>query len=91
MCLGEKAMLGRQEYQPKLFSTGNIEELIPQHHFLRKVDKVIELSFVRELAKDFYCPDNGRPSIDPELFFRRRETLRGLDMARVGAPRRNWS
>ncbi len=63
-------MLGRQEYQPKLFSTVDIEALIPPNHFLRKVDKVLDLSFVRDLARDLYCPDNGRPSIDPELFFR---------------------
>jgi len=63
-------MLGRQEYQPKLFTIVDIEALIPENHFLRKVDKVLDLSFVRELSADFYCPNNGRPSIDPELFFR---------------------
>ena len=63
-------MQGRQEYQPKLFSIVDFEQLIPKHHFLRKVDKVLDLSFVRKLTKDHYCMDNGRPSIDPELFFR---------------------
>lgn len=63
-------MQGRQEYQPKLFTTFNIEALIPKGHLLRKIDGVLELSFVRELTKDFYCPNNGRPSIDPELFLR---------------------
>ena len=37
---------------------------------LRKIDKCIDLSFVRELTEPFYCQNNGRPSIDPELFFR---------------------
>jgi len=63
-------MQGRQEYQPKLFSIVDFEQLIPKHHFLRKVDKILDLSFVRKLTKDHYCMDNGRPSIDPELFFR---------------------
>ena len=27
-------------------------------------------SFVRRLTEKFYCPNNGRPSIDPELYFR---------------------
>ncbi len=63
-------MIGRQEYQPKLFSTVNIESFIPQNHLLRKVDKILDFSFVREMTQHLYCSNNGRPSIDPELFFR---------------------
>src|SRR5665213_3497220 len=63
-------MIGRQEYQPKLFSTVDIEKLIPPNHLLRKIDRVLDLSFVRQLTEHLYCSDNGRPSIDPELFFR---------------------
>ena len=37
---------------------------------LRKLDKVLDLSFIREVTKDLYCLDNGRPSVDPELFIR---------------------
>jgi transposase len=37
---------------------------------LRKIRRVLDLSFVRELTKTFYCDDNSRPSIDPEVFFR---------------------
>jgi len=32
--------------------------------------KVMDLSFVRELTKPYYCEYTGRPSIDPEIFFR---------------------
>lgn len=63
-------MQGRQEYQPRLFSTVNIESLIPKNHLLRKVDVLIDFSFVRELTRPLYCENNGRPSIDPELFLR---------------------
>lgn len=63
-------MLGKQEFQPQLFATIDIEKLIPSQHLLRKIDKVIDFSFVRELTEHLYCRDNGRPSIDPELFFR---------------------
>jgi transposase len=63
-------MLGRQEFQPQLFSTINLESLIPQNHLLRRIDKILDLSFVREMTAHLYCEDNGRPSIDPELFFR---------------------
>jgi transposase len=37
---------------------------------LRKIDSHIDLNFVRELTEPFYCQNNGRPSIDPEIFFR---------------------
>ncbi len=63
-------MQGRHEYQPKLFVQIDIEKLIPHNHILRKIDRILDLSFVRDLTKDFYCQSNGRPSIDPELFFR---------------------
>ena len=63
-------MIGRQEYQPKLFSIVDIDSLIPQNHLLRKIDKTIDLSFIREITSHLYCDNNGRPSIDPELFFR---------------------
>src|ERR1035437_6630453 len=63
-------MLGRQEFQPQLFSTINLESLIPQNHLLRRIDKILDLSFVREMTAHLYCEDNGRPSIDPELFCR---------------------
>jgi transposase len=63
-------MQGRHTYQPQLFSTIKIEALIPQNHILRKIDRALDLSFVRELTQDLYCQNNGRPSIDPELFLR---------------------
>jgi transposase len=63
-------MQGRQEYQPKLFSVIDMEARIPKRHLLRRIDKILDLSFVREMTAHLYCHDNGRPSVDPELFFR---------------------
>ncbi len=63
-------MQGRQEYQPELFVTIDLEAMIPKNHLLRKLDHLLDLSFIREHTKDFYCENNGRPSIDPELFIR---------------------
>jgi len=40
-----------------------------KEHFYRHLHRVLELSFVRELAADCYA-SGGRPSIDPEVFFR---------------------
>lgn len=63
-------MQGHQCYQPKLFTHFDLEDFVEKDHFLRKVDKAIDLSFIRELTAELYCSDNGRRSIDPETFFR---------------------
>lgn len=63
-------MQGQQQYQHQLFHYFDIDSLIPQNHLLRRINKFVDLSFVRELTEPFYCPNNGRPSIDPEVFFR---------------------
>ncbi|WP_040684110.1 transposase, partial [Thermobrachium celere] len=47
-----------------------IEDLVPQDHILRKIDKYIDFSFIRELTKDLYCHDNGRPAVDPVVLFK---------------------
>jgi transposase len=47
-----------------------IENLVPQEHILRKIDKYIDFSFIRTLTKDLYCADNGRPAIDPVVLFK---------------------
>jgi transposase len=63
-------MQGFKIYQPQLFYCVDIEKLIPQNHILRRIDKIFDLSFVRKLTESYYCHNNGRPSVDPELFFR---------------------
>jgi len=47
-----------------------IENLVPENHLLRKIDKVIDFSFINEICKPYYCLDNGRPAIEPEVLFR---------------------
>lgn len=47
-----------------------IDELVPADHLLRKVEKAIDFSFIHDLVKDLYCPDNGRPALDPTLMFK---------------------
>lgn len=43
-------MIGHQEYQPRLFSTVDIKSLIPKNHILRKIDKAVDFSFMREFT-----------------------------------------
>ena len=47
-----------------------MDALIPKRHLLRQIDSVIDFGFVREATAELYCQENGRPSIDPELFVR---------------------
>ena len=47
-----------------------IENLVPEDHLLRKIDKYIDFSFINEICKPYYCADNGRPAIEPEIMFK---------------------
>jgi transposase len=46
-----------------------LESSVPKDHFYRHLHRVLDLAFVRDLAADCYA-SGGRPSIDPEVFFR---------------------
>ena len=46
-----------------------LEELVPQDHFYRHLQKVLDLSFVYDLVREYYSVA-GRPSIDPVVFFK---------------------
>jgi len=48
----------------------SLENYIPQDHYLRRLDRVLNLDFVHAMVADKYCQDNGRPSIDPEVVIR---------------------
>ena len=43
----------------------SMDDLVPQDHMLRLIDKAIDWSFIYELVEDKYSPDMGRPSMDP--------------------------
>ncbi|WP_430791408.1 IS1182 family transposase [Virgibacillus flavescens] len=48
----------------------SIEELVPQNHLLRKIDKYIDFSFIVDKVKPYYSEVNGRPSLDPLILFK---------------------
>ena len=41
-----------------------MEQMVPEDHFLRKVDRAVDFSFIYDLCAPLYCADNGRPAID---------------------------
>ena len=52
------------------FSVVCIEDLVPQNHLLRKIERVIDWSFIYDLVKEKYSPDFGRPSVDPVILIK---------------------
>lgn len=44
-----------------------IEDLVPETHFLRKLETALDLSFVREETRNLYSLKYGRPPIDPVM------------------------
>ena len=63
-------MQGQQDFQRALFDTIDLELMIPRDHLLRRIDSKIDFGFIYDITERLYCSDNGRPSIDPVLFFR---------------------
>jgi transposase len=59
-----------QEQKDPMFHYFKMDDLVPQDHILRQIDKLVDFSFVRTVVKDCYCHDNGRPGVDPELVIR---------------------
>ena len=48
----------------------SVEQLVPQNHILRKINKHINFDFIYDLVEDMYCLDNGRPSVDPVVLMK---------------------
>ena len=47
-----------------------MDDMVPQDHLLRIIDKAIDWSFIYELVEDRYSPDSGRPSMDPVMLIK---------------------
>ena len=48
-----------------------LEDLVPQDHILRKIDRAIDFNFIYEEVEGLYSPyDMGRPGIDPVSLFK---------------------
>jgi transposase len=63
-------MMGRNDKPQKpLFYTFNLDDLVPQDHLLRKIDRFLNLSDLHEHLAPYYS-HTGRPSVDPELMIR---------------------
>jgi transposase len=64
-------VLGRKERdQLEVFGAGSLRDLLPEDHVLVRVDRVLDLSWLRAEVAGLHCADNGRPGIDPEAAVR---------------------
>src|ERR1700737_18429 len=62
-------MMGTKERHFAPLIHVSVEELVPQDHFYRHMERTLDLSFVREFVHQTYA-GGGRPSIDPVVFFK---------------------
>lgn len=60
----------REHNQQQMTLLPPLETFIPDDHYLRRLDRVLDLEFIHEAVSDCYCQNNGRPSIDPEVVIR---------------------
>lgn len=63
-------MLRDRRAQQSELEMVTVDELVPQDHLLRKIDRYIDFSFIHERVRHLYSQDNGRPAVDPEQLFR---------------------
>lgn len=63
-------MFVSQEKKQQQYEFVTIEQLVPEDHLLRQIDRYIDFTFITDITKDLYCHDNGRPCIDPIILFK---------------------
>lgn len=77
-------MISKHQGREQKLSMVYLEDLVPKDHYLRKIDKFMDFSFVYEYVEDMYST-TGRPSIDPVVLMKyallmhleNRNTMRG--------------
>jgi len=63
-------MMGSNDQPQKpFFYAFNLNDVVPQNHLLRHIDRFLDLSDLRQHLAPYYS-HTGRPSVDPELMIR---------------------
>lgn len=63
-------MLRQTGGKPTELEFVSIDALVPQDHLLRRIERAVDFSFIRERVAGLYSADNGRPAIDPVILFK---------------------
>ena len=62
-------MLKKSENKQMKMSFVTLEELMPQEHFLRDLDRLVDFDFIYDKVADLYS-NTGRPAIDPVVMIK---------------------
>lgn len=62
-------MLNRNENRQMKMCFVTLEELMPQEHFLRDLDRCVDFSFIYDKVEALYS-NTGRPSVDPVMLIK---------------------
>ena len=62
-------MMGKRDFETKLYYNISLDRLIPKDHLLRRIAAAVDFSFVRPLCRPYYS-HTGQPSVDPVVIFK---------------------
>ena len=62
-------MLGKKNYEEKLYMNFQLSQRIPKENFYRQLKEFLDLNFIYKLVKPYYGKE-GQKSIDPVVFFK---------------------
>ena len=62
-------MMGRRDFETKLYYQLSLDQLVPQDHLLRRIAERVDFSSVRPLCRPYYS-HTGQPSVDPVVIFK---------------------
>ncbi|MBE6030869.1 MAG: transposase, partial [Clostridiales bacterium] len=63
-------MLSKNQKNTSQIQMVSLDQLVPQDHLLRKIDKAVDFSFIYDLVEEKYSADTGRPSLDPVMLIK---------------------
>lgn len=62
-------MIRKHQNKERKLSLVYLDDLVPEDHLLRKIDKVMDFDFIYDYVEDLYS-NTGRPSIDPVVLIK---------------------
>ena len=57
-------MQGKKEFKQRIYYNINLDCLVPEDHFLKRLERLVSFDFVRDITREYYS-HTGKPSIDP--------------------------
>lgn len=66
----------REDDRRKQLEVVALDDLVPKDHLVRKIDAAIDFRLFYDLVEDYYCPDDGRPSIDSVVLIKKADVIK---------------